>query len=466
MVSTDEMLALANTTVWMDNFFIPYWRGYKSLLNIYMGFQQGGGMVNFPGELPIDFSPYTCPEVVADARMKQPCAQPGGVGVGGQMNPTTVGQAWAGEREYDPRNRGWYIKSTRQSMTGKVQYSEPYINAWSTERQWLLSLSLAVYKRLTTGGYDESATGLVGVLSTDLTIDSLQKMINQKKFQETGFASLVNPAGELLATPSWDPDTWAPDGWDGNIASLVPPKVWEIITDENGKGITEDLFKTFTDPTTLDTQHIFEYEIDTKQDDGTMKPQTWILARTPVPPKPTEAEKVARWSPKFYVFVHVDKSKVEKSLTQMRTAIATSSAQVVWTTVGFSLLTLLVTACIIRVITTSLTRPLAQMVKVADMISNHDGSSNSRKRGDLAQEVNMIDTPDDIIGALVKEFKTLVLGLNNKDAVAASIIVDDTVPEENKYYKGKRNVLRNPATGKFIWEEGAGSARNRTMGAI
>ena len=122
MVSTDEVLALANTTVWMDNFFIPYWRGYTSLLNIYMGFQQTGGMTNYPGERPINFSPYTCPAIDDGAFVKQPCAQPGGVGVGKQMNPTTANTAWSGEREYDPRNRGWYIKSTRKSMTGKVQY--------------------------------------------------------------------------------------------------------------------------------------------------------------------------------------------------------------------------------------------------------------------------------------------------------------------------------------------------------
>lgn len=442
---SDATMALANSTNQLDNFFIPYWRGYGSVDGIYIGFQNGGEMITYPGESPIDFSPYTCPAEVAGSLVRSPCLDDPDVGSGKQLNPKGSG-TYNGERQYDPRNRGWYLNAARDVKFGKVHYDGPYLNAFSTKKDWLLTLALAIYRRGANGGYDHTAAGLIGVVGTDLNIATLQTMINGKVFAETGFASLVRPDGTVMASPGWDPDKYvSPSG-----ATDAAPKIYQEEKTAGWKKIglsQKEFIRITTDKQALD-ETIFEYELEDAS--GTKK--KWLLAREAVPPRPKTAAERASWVAEFYVLVHVEKEKVQEPLTKMKAEIASSTRSVMMIIVAISLATIFLTSCLIAGTTRTITKPLSEMVEVAELITNHEGAKSRKGRQqDLEKKVNAMHTPNDIIGTLVHEFKALVLGLNNKGQVAAAIVVDDTAPEPNKYARGKPNNFRKP-DGTFIWE--------------
>lgn len=439
---SESTVALANSTNQLDNFFIPYWRGYNNLLDVYVGFQSGGEMILYPGEQPVSFAPYPCP-TAQDSQIRPPCQD--SPGPGKYMNPTTGTDQpgeYNGEREYDPRNRGWYLEAAKSSLCNKVAYDKPYINAFnSAKREWLLSLSFAVYNRLSTGGYDCSKDGLVGVIGLDLQIQDVQEIINSKTFASTGYASLVTPDGTVVATPGWNPDTW--QNSDGKAST--PPKIFDPDTGTTGwkaTGLTKEKFDEVTAKQNAD-KVVFEY----KQGD-----QTWLLARTSVPPIPKDEARRSLHKANFYVLVHVDQSKVLEPLKEMKAAIEKSTGDVVGATIIASICVTVTIALLIMCQTRSITRPLSEMVVVANKISSHDsGARQKSKKEDLAKLVNKMHTPDNIIGSLVREFQKLVLGLNRKDQVASAIVVDDQPPEINKYKRGTKSSLRGN-DGKFIWE--------------
>ncbi|WP_141432376.1 methyl-accepting chemotaxis protein [Bacillus sp. 03113] len=103
----------------------------------------------------------------------------------GEMFSTSLSELPEG---YDPRKRPWYQDAVK---TGKnIIWTEPYIDA--TTKETVVSVAKAIYDQ----------DKLVGVLSLDITIDTLIGLVEKTKFGENGYAFLLDQNGKYLAHPN------------------------------------------------------------------------------------------------------------------------------------------------------------------------------------------------------------------------------------------------------------------------
>ena len=92
--------------------------------------------------------------------------------------------------DFDPRERDWYKQAMEKK--GQLIVSEPYVSADTGEMVITLSQ--------TTG----DATGVIGV---DLSIASLQKLVESIQIGENGFAVLLDKNKKYITHPTKDPGT-------------------------------------------------------------------------------------------------------------------------------------------------------------------------------------------------------------------------------------------------------------------
>jgi methyl-accepting chemotaxis protein len=89
---------------------------------------------------------------------------------------------------YDPRTRPWYKGSI---LSGQLNLSEPYLSQATNN----LVISINAPLR------DDKTGNEVGVVSSDLSLDALIKIINALDFGGAGYAFLVNEKGTVLVSP-------------------------------------------------------------------------------------------------------------------------------------------------------------------------------------------------------------------------------------------------------------------------
>ncbi len=89
--------------------------------------------------------------------------------------------------DYDPRTRPWYEDAVNKK--GEIIWTEPYIDTATNEA--IVSAAKAVY----------DGSKLVGVMSIDISINTLINMVNRMKIGETGYAVLIDNQGKYLAHP-------------------------------------------------------------------------------------------------------------------------------------------------------------------------------------------------------------------------------------------------------------------------
>jgi methyl-accepting chemotaxis protein len=89
--------------------------------------------------------------------------------------------------DYDPRTRPWYEDAINQK--GEIIWTEPYIDTATNEA--IVSAAKAVF----------DGSKLVGVMSIDISINTLIDMINRVKIGESGYAVLIDNQGKYLAHP-------------------------------------------------------------------------------------------------------------------------------------------------------------------------------------------------------------------------------------------------------------------------
>lgn len=89
--------------------------------------------------------------------------------------------------DYDPRTRPWYQDAVKNK--GKVIWTEPYID--TATKDTVVSAAKGVYENGT----------LVGVMSIDISIDTLMGIVNKAQIGDTGFAFLLDKSGKILAHP-------------------------------------------------------------------------------------------------------------------------------------------------------------------------------------------------------------------------------------------------------------------------
>ncbi|MCY3414725.1 MAG: HAMP domain-containing protein [Candidatus Heimdallarchaeota archaeon] len=97
-------------------------------------------------------------------------------------------------REYDPRDRTWYIGAVAEQ--GSTFITEPYLDAFG--QGWMISISRLIYK----GNGD-----ILGVVSGDLTLETMQNIVTSVQILETGYAAMIQTDGQVLAHPEWNEET-------------------------------------------------------------------------------------------------------------------------------------------------------------------------------------------------------------------------------------------------------------------
>jgi methyl-accepting chemotaxis protein len=89
--------------------------------------------------------------------------------------------------DYDPRTRPWYEDAVNNR--DKVIWTEPYID--TATKTSIVSAAKAVY----------NGNELLGVMSIDISIETLVNLVDHIQFGETGYALLIDNAGKYLAHP-------------------------------------------------------------------------------------------------------------------------------------------------------------------------------------------------------------------------------------------------------------------------
>jgi methyl-accepting chemotaxis protein len=89
--------------------------------------------------------------------------------------------------DYDPRTRPWYQDAVKNK--GKVIWTEPYVD--TATKDTVVSAAKGVYENGT----------LVGVMSIDISIDTLMEIVNKAQVGDNGFAFLLDNSGKILAHP-------------------------------------------------------------------------------------------------------------------------------------------------------------------------------------------------------------------------------------------------------------------------
>lgn len=95
------------------------------------------------------------------------------------------GGDWVPEADYDPRQRGWYIRPVEQDG---LAFSDPYIDAITT--QAIISIAYPV---------KNSSGQLRGVVSGDISLATLTETVQKFKLHGHGYALLLDQHGVALA---------------------------------------------------------------------------------------------------------------------------------------------------------------------------------------------------------------------------------------------------------------------------
>nr|WP_272495757.1 methyl-accepting chemotaxis protein [Bacillus pinisoli] len=90
--------------------------------------------------------------------------------------------------DYDPTSRPWYQDAVNNP--DQVIWTEPYIDTATQEA--IVSAARAVYNGST----------LIGVMSIDISLETLANLINKEKIGETGYAILIDKSGKYLVHPN------------------------------------------------------------------------------------------------------------------------------------------------------------------------------------------------------------------------------------------------------------------------
>jgi len=90
--------------------------------------------------------------------------------------------------DYDPRERPWYKKAVDNK--GEVIWTEPYVD--DDSGRLIISAAEAIYDN----------GELKGVVSGDVSLDSLLSIINDVEIGETGYAALMDQNGVFLSHPN------------------------------------------------------------------------------------------------------------------------------------------------------------------------------------------------------------------------------------------------------------------------
>lgn len=102
---------------------------------------------------------------------------------------------WMPPSDYDLKTRPWYIKAVKEK---DIAYSQVYIDAITNE------LTMAISKPI----YNSDGQ-LLGVVSGDIFIDKIIKLVKESKVDDKGYSFLIDGEGYILAHPEYKYDKYS-----------------------------------------------------------------------------------------------------------------------------------------------------------------------------------------------------------------------------------------------------------------
>lgn len=123
---------------------------------------------------------------------------------------------WDPPSDYDLRSRPWYIKATKEK---DIAYSEVYVDAISNEL--IMAISKPIYN---------SDGKLLGVVSGDIFIDEIIKLVEESKVDDKGYSFLIDGDGYILAHPEYKYDEYSQIKNINNESSSIYKDIKQSIT--------------------------------------------------------------------------------------------------------------------------------------------------------------------------------------------------------------------------------------------
>jgi Cache domain len=175
-----SIIDIINKTMNADEYIIPSYSNYKDFVSGYMGFENGGLFMQYPGIGTLTTDP---------------------------------------SRTYDPRTRGWY---TQAKSASDVIYTDPYKDF--NGRGWMITIA----KKITKDGV------VIGVAGADMLIETIKNNILKIRILGSGKASLFSSSGIVIADQEWAATSSSSQYTYSNLQNPpISSSMWNSITSQN-----------------------------------------------------------------------------------------------------------------------------------------------------------------------------------------------------------------------------------------
>ncbi len=265
--------------------------------------------------------------------------------LGTELGVMLDGSGWVPKADYDPRARPWYKAA---AASGKTLYSDPY-------------LDLVTGKVVTSVASPVKAADgtLKGVIAADVQLDKVTELINTAKVGKTGYAFIISTSGVVVAHP-----------------------VKEII------GLSIDYAQVEADNTKQFQQLKPEQKATLKEigeaSKAILTAETSGFAEMTLSGKPYATSYTTIPNTTWRLAVTLPKAEMTESIDKLTVLVG-----------GLCSVLVIVTAIMILMITSSITRPITRLSHMAGDMA----------RGDLTHRVDI--QSNDEIGLLADNFNTM-----------------------------------------------------------
>lgn len=171
---------LINNTMHTDSYIIPSYMNYDDFVAGYMGYNDGGVFLQYPG---------------IDSLTTDP------------------------QRSYDPRKRGWYTQAIEMN---DVIFTDPYLDF--NGKGWMITIAKPIKKNDVT----------IGVAGSDMLIGTIKQNIWNIRILGSGKASLLTASGKIIADPEWPADLSSTQYTYQNLRNPpISDSIWNTITSQD-----------------------------------------------------------------------------------------------------------------------------------------------------------------------------------------------------------------------------------------
>ena len=233
-------------------------------------------------------------------------------------------------REYDPHTRGWYTDAI--SNGGEIVYTSPYRDF--NGKGWMITLSEMVH--------NESSGDFIGVIGGDMLIQTINKLLEDITFLDSGKVSLFETNGQVIGDKEWPLNKSDPTVYTYQTLQNppIPDTTWNRISS-----------------VPVGETHSIEYNTGG---------ETYIAIVT----------HISEFDGRYLVVVFVEKDEVTEPVDPIISDIEKKNATIISIIVVVSVILMCITTGFIWFTTDSLIRPLNDAMKQFNQLGMNLGSSD------------------------------------------------------------------------------------------